>query len=85
MGIWQGAPPRCRSQCGHPPHANRHGLPCQPNPLQDSAVGFLLQLDNGAKVQAHVFLCYADAQPCSHAAAAASSSGGGNEEERFAW
>lgn len=61
-------------------------LPCQPNPLQDSAVGFLLQLDNGAKVQAHVFLCYADAQPCSHAAAAASSSGGGGgEEERFAW
>ncbi|PRW39236.1 hypothetical protein C2E21_7108 [Chlorella sorokiniana] len=57
---------------------------------QDSAVGFLLQLENGAKVQAHVFLCYADAQPCSHAAAAAARGGGGcsggdEDDAQFAW
>lgn len=35
-----------------------------PLPLQESAVAFLLHLDNGAKVQAHVYCCYDDAQMC---------------------
>ena len=52
--------------------------------LQDSAVGFLLQLDSGAKVQAHVYLCYADAQPCS-TAGGGGGGGGGEEEELFGW
>ncbi len=54
-------------------------------PLQDSAVGFLLQLDNGYKVQAHVYLCYADARPCKAGAAAAAGSGEDEEVEQFAW
>ena len=60
--------------------------PLQLQPPQDSAVGFLLQLDNGAKVQAHVYLCYADARPCKAGAAAAAGGGGEeDEEEQFAW
>lgn len=52
--------------------------PCEP---QDSAVGFLLQLEGGAKVQAHVYLCYADGQPYR----TASGCGGSEEEELFGW
>lgn len=50
----------------------RHGqphTPC-PHPLQDSAVAFLLQLESGVKLQAHVYLCY-DASPADAAAATA--------------
>ena len=61
-------------------------LPWTPTP-QGSAVGFLLQLDNGAKLQAHVFLVYADAQPCSPGAGATGAMAAGGEErgEHFAW
>ena len=59
--------------------------PLQPQPPQGSVVGYLLQLDNGAKVQAHVYLCYADARPCKAGAAAAAGGGEDEEEEQFAW
>ncbi len=38
--------------------------------LQDSAVAFVLQLESGLKLQAHVYLCY-DASPADATAAAA--------------
>ena len=54
--------------------------------LQESAVAFLLQLDSGAKVQAHVYLCHAGAEPCSPGAAAApASEEDGSGSEHFSW
>ena len=56
--------------------------------LQESAVAFLLQLDNGAKVQAAVYLCHADPEPCSPSAATAAGGeegGSGSGAEKVAW
>lgn len=52
----------CFSAC---PAARHRRQSCAPRPAspQDSAVAFLLQLDTGAKVQAHLYLCYDEAQP----------------------
>lgn len=62
-----------------PPDGQLTPRPPAGHPAQDSAVGFLLELDNGAKVQAHVFLCYAGARPASRGA------GDSEDEEQFAW
>lgn len=45
----------------------RHALPG--NRLQGSAAAFQLQLESGAKLQCHLYLCY-DHQPAQAAAAA---------------
>lgn len=73
---------RCPHSTAPAAHSSRvppaAASPCEP---QDSAVGFLLQLEGGAKVQAHVYLCYADGQPYR----TASGCGGSEEEELFGW
>ena len=88
--MWLGAPAACGTYRSQPsarlPDKSPTTLAClhpPPHPAQDSAVGFLLQLDNGAKVQAHVFLCYSDARPCR--LAAGGGGGGEEDEEQFAW
>ena len=64
---------------------------CAPAPfvlLQDSAVGFLIQLESGVKVQAHVYLCY-DRQPGDACGASGSGRGRGPAlvpgSDHFAW
>lgn len=67
----------------HPsePSTNLHLRPA----LQESAVAFLLQLDSGSKVQAHVYLCHAGAEPCSPGAAAVPAGEDGSGTEHFCW
>ncbi|EFN59768.1 expressed protein [Chlorella variabilis] len=59
-----------------------------PEAHQDSAVGFLIQLESGVKVQAHVYLCY-DRQPGDACGASGSGRGRGPAlvpgSDHFAW
>ena len=57
-----------------------------PNPLQESGVAFLLHLDSGVKVQAHIYCCHADAeQPGKPGSAAGGGEEGTSGGEQLAW